>query len=295
MAKPGVWRFSAKDSLLVALSLTEVLLKLLLLTAFARLTPPGLAGIAAALIILNCMNYECAGHYFLHSPFFRPRALNSLFGLINSLAYGFPQTLYRTEHLNHHRYGSDHKDPATGRTGDASSIYRFGPGGSQPEPMWRYALLSPFRQEGLALIRATPKRLRGQLILEIAATLALLGAAAWVSPFALLLLLFISWAGSAVAHFHNWLRHAHARPGSRLTDSVSSYGWFYNLIWFNNGYHQEHHYRPATHWSALPELRPLMLPESQRRVVPHAHLWNRHPPGAGAPAQPGEGSERLEA
>lgn len=63
-------------------------------------------------------------------------------------------------------------------------------------------------------------------------------------------------------------------PGDRRTDSVSSYGWFYNLIWFNNGYHQEHHYRPQTHWTRVKALRANMLPDEQRRVVRGAHWFN---------------------
>lgn len=277
MADSSIWRHSPRDALLVTMSLTELLLKLAALAWFAEIGVAGLAALAVLLTLLNCMNYECAGHYFLHTPFFRSRILNSGFGVLNSMAFGFPQTLYRAEHLNHHQYGSDFKDPATGSTGDGSSIYRFGPGGDRPEPIWRYALLSPFRQKAIELVRVTPRRLHRQLALESAAVLALLSAALWVSPYALAFLLLVSWSGSAAAHVHNWLQHAHATPGSRLTDAVSSYGPFYNLIWFNNGYHQEHHYRPSTHWSALHTLRPQMLPDEQRRVVAHAHLWNWGP------------------
>ena len=34
--------------------------------------------------------------------------------------------------------------------------------------------------------------------------------------------------------------------------TVSHYGAFYNLVFFNDGYHVEHHARPAVHWAALP-------------------------------------------
>ena len=32
---------------------------------------------------------------------------------------------------------------------------------------------------------------------------------------------------------------------------VSSYAKWYNIIWFNNGYHAEHHYRPKLHWTRM--------------------------------------------
>ena len=37
---------------------------------------------------------------------------------------------------------------------------------------------------------------------------------------------------------------------------ISFYGRLYNLLWFNDGYHLEHHSRPREHWSRLPALRP---------------------------------------
>ena len=44
-------------------------------------------------------------------------------------------------------------------------------------------------------------------------------------------------------------KYEHAR------DTVSHYGWLYNLLLFNDGYHIEHHARPAANWRDLPRLR----------------------------------------
>lgn len=38
-----------------------------------------------------------------------------------------------------------------------------------------------------------------------------------------------------------------------LRGPVSHYGWLYNVLFFNDGYHVEHHLRPAEHWSRLPK------------------------------------------
>ena len=55
---------------------------------------------------------------------------------------------------------------------------------------------------------------------------------------------------------HNYYEHYHARtPFSRFANSVSYYGRLYNKIWFNEGYHQEHHVHPQTHWSIRPSIR----------------------------------------
>ena len=34
--------------------------------------------------------------------------------------------------------------------------------------------------------------------------------------------------------------------------TTSHYGWLYNLLFFNDGYHVEHHRRPGVHWTRLP-------------------------------------------
>ncbi len=34
--------------------------------------------------------------------------------------------------------------------------------------------------------------------------------------------------------------------------TTSHYGWLYNALFFNDGYHVEHHRRPALHWTELP-------------------------------------------
>jgi hypothetical protein len=34
--------------------------------------------------------------------------------------------------------------------------------------------------------------------------------------------------------------------------TVSHYGWIYNLLFFNDGYHAEHHANPREHWTHLP-------------------------------------------
>ena len=39
--------------------------------------------------------------------------------------------------------------------------------------------------------------------------------------------------------------------------TVSHYGWLYNFLLFNDGYHVEHHARPGAHWRDLPRLRTL--------------------------------------
>ena len=56
---------------------------------------------------------------------------------------------------------------------------------------------------------------------------------------------------------------------------VSSYHRLYNLIWFNNGYHAEHHFRPKMHWTKMQQVHEQFAEEQKRagvRVIkpPHA-------------------------
>ncbi|MFQ3245204.1 MAG: fatty acid desaturase [Arenicella sp.] len=92
----------------------------------------------------------------------------------------------------------------------------------------------------------------------------------WQYGFIVLLVLYL---GQALSFTENYAEHGNTINTSNLDNSVSSYTDWYNLIWFNNGYHQEHHYRPQVHWTKVPMLKEKMLDGSQRKVV-YCH-WTR--------------------
>lgn len=56
-------------------------------------------------------------------------------------------------------------------------------------------------------------------------------------------------------NLQNYYEHTGADPESPYANSVSYYGRIYNLLTCNDGYHQEHHLRPQTHWRLLPDVR----------------------------------------
>ena len=39
------------------------------------------------------------------------------------------------------------------------------------------------------------------------------------------------------------------------------HNWLYNFLWFNNGYHQEHHWDPKNHWTRMRELHERFRPQ----------------------------------
>jgi fatty acid desaturase len=190
------------------------------------------------------------------------------------VALCFPQTVFREHHFNHHRY--DNRAPTAGDDGDLSSLYRFSRVDGRPEPFLRYILLSPlradvFRYAGLAIEHGK----LGRLLLDSAAVLAVMAAVAWRSPsYFFVYYVPLVYFGHVVTYAEGYFEHHQAVPGDRQRNAVSCYSRWYNFIWFNNGYHQEHHCYPGVHWTAVPALRERMLPETERRVVPHAHWVN---------------------
>jgi len=266
---------SWKDLWLVLLSFVEVSLLAFTTLAFGTVSSWFVFASGVVLVFLNCTNFQCIAHNFLHTPFFRSKALNQAYSLFNTLALGVPQTLYRSQHLHHHKYNNDAKD-AAGTTQDQSSTYRCSRSPTSEESIITYALLGPFRTDVWRFSQDARKHQRGALLLVETLWFVLFATVLGVlNPRGLLWFFLPVWYfGQVAALAENYLEHHLAIPGNRLTDSVSSYGKLYNWVWFNNGYHQEHHFRPQVHWTQIRKLREQMLPESQRRVAPGAHWFN---------------------
>ena len=61
--------------------------------------------------------------------------------------------------------------------------------------------------------------------------------------------------GECLSQLNGYFEHLGGKPDVPIAWGVSTYAPLYNLTWFNNGHHAEHHYRPAVHWTRLPALR----------------------------------------
>jgi fatty acid desaturase len=280
-----IFAHSRLDGLLVLVALAQFALLLHGVLSFGAV--PGARSLITGLacVFLMCTNFMCISHNFLHNPFFRGRRLNLAFGVFNSLLVGAPQTLVRIYHLRHHKYNNDVPHPETGTTGDPTSTWRFGEWPGREEGFLSYALLSYLRTDVPSLLAEAKRRqLLGRVTWEASALIALLVTIGSLNPRGLAFFYLPVWYfGNAAAQAENYLEHHGAIPGNRKTDSVSSYGKLYNLVWFNNGYHQEHHFRPQVHWTNVPGLKDLLPPESDRRVVQGAHWFNF---GSGTGARP---------
>jgi hypothetical protein len=68
--------------------------------------------------------------------------------------------------------------------------------------------------------------------------------------------------GLALCAIHGYYEHAHG--------ATSCYSKLYNLVFFNDGYHVEHHANPAIHWTRLSARRD---PTARRSVWPAPLRW----------------------
>lgn len=178
-------RWAKWDSLLVALAIAHG--GLLLVWASVALIAVGL-----------WWNANTISHNFIHQPYFRSRSLNAVFSCYLSLLLGFPQSLWRAQHLAHH---------------------------------------GAFDRRAL---RLAP--------LDFIVVAALWAALFVVVPhFAWAVYLPGFLLGLGLCYLQGHYEH--------VGGTVSHYGWFYNLLLFNDGYHVEHHAHPGWHWRELPRER----------------------------------------
>jgi fatty acid desaturase len=81
--------------------------------------------------------------------------------------------------------------------------------------------------------------------IDVAIVVALFATLAIVAPWFLITVYLPGWLlGLAICHIHGHYEHAHG--------TTSHYGRLYNFLFFNDGYHVEHHARPHVHWRDLP-------------------------------------------
>ena len=221
-------------------------------------------------------NINGVSHNFIHNPFFRSRLLNRLFGVVESVACCFSQTYYDVVHMQHHKGNSDRQDEQ-GETVDWISIYRHGHD-DEAESVWSYTFLSFFRDHPLAINRELKKRGEGDVfwgkveLWVFSLTLAVLALFNWRYIVYFLPFMYL---GHCFSYLNGYYRHFGGNTEEPIAWGVSSYGKVYNWIFFNNGYHAEHHFRPKCHWTRMHEFF-LQIQDRQRaagtRVINQPHM-----------------------
>ncbi|MDB5353984.1 MAG: fatty acid desaturase [Phycisphaerales bacterium] len=249
---------------------------LFLFFAFRRLSWWALIPLGLVYSVSISWNVNGVSHNFLHNRFFRSAILNRLYSILESVTCGFSQVLYEDIHRRHHMGNADLPD-GEGKTIDPLSIYKHGHDG-HPENPWTYIFISFFRDDPREAFDSISRRNKAEArwgIVEIAifvAFFATLGVLNW--RFILYFLPFW-YFGHCLSYLNGYYLHFGGNPDVPIAWGVSSYHKLYNWLWFNNGYHAEHHYRPRMHWTQMKELHRQIAPQQEEagvRVIrpPHA-------------------------
>lgn len=289
-----IWKHTRLDAAMLFLSIAQLVITLLLAASWKHFSLVGWVGSVALIVVMTVYNIIVVSHLFTHVPWFESPLLNSLASILNSINIGQSVQSYQLTHVrNHHRYNNDQKGP-DGNTKDISSTFQGGIGDDHLSA-FRYAFLGAAETllsvgwELLSVVRLWRVGEQDQKLLKLASEypgrrvrelrqVRLDRAGHFI---ALLLFFGISWKWTllcylpafylalALVNIQNYYEHYGAAPNSRYTDSVSYYGRIYNLLTFNDGYHQEHHLRPQSHWRAMPEVRSIYSDKLDRveRIV----------------------------
>lgn len=273
-----IWKHSRLDVLMLALSVVQFVTTLLLAIYWEGFSTFGRAASFVLLVVMTVYNIIVVSHLFTHTPWFNSPLLNRLVSMLNSVNIGQSVQAYQLTHVrNHHRYNNDQKGP-DGKTKDASSTFRDGSGGEHVSA-FRYAVfgaVETLATIGRALLSITrlwrvgehedllklftkslPKRaweLRQVQLDRMAHFIGLCVLLALSWQWFLLCYVPAFFVSLALVNIQNYYEHYGAAPENKYANSVSYYGSLYNLLTFNDGYHQEHHLRPLTHWTQMPRV-----------------------------------------
>jgi fatty acid desaturase len=246
-----------------------------LFLAFRHLSWPAFIGAALLYSVSISWNINSIAHNAIHNPYFRSDRLNQTFSLLLSITLGFSQTMYNFVHMRHHSGNMDRPDE-NGKTVDYLSIYKFGRDG-KPESVWGYTFLSYFRDDPHEIIMAIaarrPEEAR-QARIELAIVIIFYLSLTFLDWRFVIFMLPFNYLGQCLSSLNGYYEHFGGDPDNPIAWGVSTYHKLYNWTWMNNGYHAEHHFRPRTHWTKMPELHRAIAAEQIRggtRVIRPPH------------------------
>jgi fatty acid desaturase len=271
-----LFKYSRHDAVPVLAALLQFTYLLLLFFAFPRFPWWALIPLGLVWSVSISWNINGISHNFLHNAYFKSGVLNRCFSILESITVGFSQVFYEQVHKDHHKGNADLPDEH-GRTRDPLSIYKHGHDG-MPENPWTYVFFSYFRDDPKAIYRSIQRKSRALArwgVFEIVLFLSLYVGAGIANWRFLCFFLPFYYFGHCLSYLNGYYLHYGGNPDVPLAWGVSSYHNLYNLVWFNNGYHAEHHYRPRVHWTEMKQLREQIKGEQAiagTRVIvpPHA-------------------------
>jgi len=187
----------------------------------------------------------------------------------------FAQAFYTWVHNRHHSGNSD-RPGEKGNTIDWLSIYRHGENG-EAENVWSYTFKSFFRDDIKALYKGLYKQSPANArfgIIELVCLALMVLIMAIINIKSLLVMIVFNYLGNCLSSLNGYFEHFGGNPDKPIAWGVSSYSRLYNLLWFNNGYHAEHHFRPRMHWMKMKQFHEAIKKEQQAEgvhVIKHCH------------------------
>lgn len=219
-------------------------------------------------------NINGISHNFIHNAYFKSGFLNRLFSLMESVTMVFSQTFYDAVHRRHHIGNSDRQDEK-GDTIDWLSIYRYGLDG-QAENVWAYTFKGYFRDDPGLIFKEIKRKspfLAWFGVFEIVFSISLVFVGFVLNWKFMLFMLPFYYLGHCLSSLNGFYEHWNGNPDKPIAWGVSSYSKLYNIMWFNNGYHAEHHYRPKQHWTQMKDLHQ-QIAEKQKEAGVHVIRWS---------------------
>lgn len=252
------------DYLLIAVTLATIVLPFVVASMYADMSWYSVLFWLAVYVVISNLHLNGSMHYHIHRPLFKSNKLNKAYDYVCSIPNLVSFEAYKFIHIEHHKYTNDRL--VNGKVGDPVSTYRCGNG--IEESFWSYVIFSSLRNNFSAEDLLNKKDTVNWNKLKWEGRLGLLAMiAVFVINVHFAILYFITVCVSSMVNaalsYNEHHKAIDIEDSSR--DSVSCYNYLYNKLFFNTGYHQEHHYRPGVHWTKLPELTK-QLP-ADRRVV----------------------------
>jgi beta-carotene hydroxylase len=217
---------------------------------------------SVALILLLIRHVSLVEHNHAHLSIFRLNALNEVFGWFCFLSNGIPLEFYRIHHVkNHHRYNQRFNKLEK----DWSSTFGFRGTRFPDVPISKtyYVLTFPIITISSSLIYLLRSPGSKHLKRFIASVLVITFsgiALCLVNRSGFVLFFLVPWLAVIFGHgFNNYDQHKGCSMADRYNSANESLSFFGRVIWFNIGYHVEHHIRPSLHWSKLPDLHHQIL------------------------------------
>ena len=197
---------------------------------------------------LFCFSVCVINHNHVHHMIFHQPRLNSVFGVLLSLAKGHTSAGVMVAHnYNHHVHNGSEQDwirPQLAGSGPGMvRLLRFMVAATVAMARGRVQL-------GNAVLDSTVRR---QIRVERSILLLFVAVLLYLDATVFLLFVVLPWfAGIVFLVGVNLLQHDRCEPGSSLNHSRNFTSRLGNWFFFNNGYHTVHHMQPSMHWSLLP-------------------------------------------